>query len=99
MSDVRVLLRSTRESWRFSYDWATSLRGPITPRAYAGFLLTWVSISARRQRDAAAFDFLLREAFRLGQPNLIELLVHFGHWALPFAAREKIAEHLIRKPA
>ncbi len=90
---------STNIDWRHSCDWAAGLGDAITPRAYAGFLLTWVSLFARRQRDTRAFAFLLREAFRRGRPNAIEILIHLGLWTVPAAAREKISERLNNKPA
>jgi len=78
---------SNAHNWRFSYDWISRSRQRVTSRAYAGFLLTWVSQSARMQRDYAAFPFLLKEALRDGSPAALELAVYAAVWGLPPGAR------------
>jgi glycosyltransferase involved in cell wall biosynthesis len=74
---------SNVHDWRASLAWIDGHRARLTPRAYAGFLLTWVSDAARRQRDGRAFTALLAAAFRHGRPNAMELLVHAGTWMRP----------------
>jgi glycosyltransferase involved in cell wall biosynthesis len=74
---------SNVHDWRATLAWIDAHRTRITPRAYAGFLLTWISDAARRQRDRAAFTTLLAAAFRHGRPSLTELLVHAGTWVRP----------------
>jgi glycosyltransferase involved in cell wall biosynthesis len=82
---------SNNHDWRYSCEWMASAREAVTPRAYAGFLLTWVSFSARRQRDVAAFAFLAREALSRGRPNIVEFIVHVAIWAVPPVLREKLS--------
>ena len=60
---------SKAHDWRFSYDWIARCRPMVTPRAYAGFLLTWASFSARSQGDFRAVPLLLKEAVRHGRPG------------------------------
>jgi glycosyltransferase involved in cell wall biosynthesis len=74
---------SNVHDWRATLAWIDAHRARITPRAYAGFVLTWISHSARRQGDGAAFTALLAAAFRHGRPNAMELLVHAGTWVRP----------------
>ena len=82
---------SNAHDWRYSYEWMEGAREAVTPRAYAGFLLTWVSFSARCQRDQGAFAFLAREALNRGRPSIIELAVHFAIWMVPMTLREKLS--------
>jgi glycosyltransferase involved in cell wall biosynthesis len=82
---------SNMHDWRFSRDWIASVRPLITDRAYAGFLLTWASASARVQADYSAAPFLLREAFRSGRPGLLELAVYGAVWALPIGFRASLS--------
>ena len=87
---------SNEHDWRYSYEWIERRRDAVTPRAYAGFLLTWASFSARHQRDAAAFPFLLREALRRGSPSATDLAVYFAVWAVPARARARLSRTLAR---
>jgi glycosyltransferase involved in cell wall biosynthesis len=80
---------SNSHDWHFSCDWIAGVRSLITSRAYAGFLLTWVSASARAQGDYSAVPFLLREAFRSGSPSLRELAIYGAMWAMPMRFRRR----------
>jgi glycosyltransferase involved in cell wall biosynthesis len=73
--------------WRFSRQWIFQSRDVVTRRAYSGFLLTWVSISARAQGDWGAILPLLQEAFRHGRPGVMELAVYAAVWCLPLKLR------------
>jgi hypothetical protein len=73
---------SNAHDWRQSLSWIDARRDVVTARAYAGFVLTWVSHSARCAGDRAAFAALLRAAFRHGRPSPIEVLVHVATWGL-----------------
>ncbi|HTG74377.1 MAG TPA: glycosyltransferase [Terriglobia bacterium] len=85
---------SNVHDWRFSYEWITSLRPLITSRAYAGFLLTWASLSAREQADYSAVWVLLREAFRAGRPGLRELAIYCAVWTIPAGLRRRVSRRL-----
>ena len=74
---------SNVHDWRAWIAWIDARRALVTPRAYAGFLLTWVSHSARAEGDGAAFPALLRAALRHGRPNAMELAVCAGTWMRP----------------
>jgi glycosyltransferase involved in cell wall biosynthesis len=87
---------SRAHDWRFSYDWIGRIRTMVSPRAYAGFLLTWVSFSARSQRDLRAIPTLLNEAFRRGRPGTMELAVYAAVWCLPLQLRARSSDWLAR---
>lgn len=80
---------SNAHDWRQSLAWIDHRRDLVTARAYAGFVLTWVSYSARCQNDRSAFLTLVRAALRCGRPSALELLVHAGTWALPLDLRHR----------
>jgi hypothetical protein len=66
----------------------------VSARAYAGFLLTWVSFSAKHQGEFGAFTFLLRKAMSRGRPSLAEIAVHLAIWAVPGTLRERVSRAL-----
>jgi glycosyltransferase involved in cell wall biosynthesis len=85
---------SNNHDWRDSFAWLQGARERISARAYAGFLLTWVSFSARREHDLGAFAFLVREAFAHGRPSAMELAIHTAIWAVPDALRQRLSRAL-----
>lgn len=50
----------------------------MTPRAYASFLLTWLSANAIEQGDRSAFWPLLKDAFRFGALSVLDACVFAG---------------------
>jgi len=89
---------STRCKWRDSVSWAQANRGLLTPRAYAGFLLTWVSSAAAREKDWRGFWCLLWEAIRDGRPNAFEIVAHFVIWLIPRKLRQRLTSLLHNRP-
>lgn len=85
---------SRAHDWRFSHQWISQARPLVTPRAYAGFLLTWVSFSARSQRDVSAIPVLLTDAFRRGRPGTMELAVFAAVWCLPLGVRARLSRSI-----
>ncbi|MFN8626848.1 MAG: glycosyltransferase family 2 protein [Candidatus Binatia bacterium] len=88
--DEKHLRMSHSTDWRFSLDWARERRELMTRRAYGAFVLTRVGTTAARAREYRAFFVLLREAFRLGQPNSAELIAYLILWFLPPEFRRRI---------
>jgi len=82
---------SLQRDWRYSLKWIQGVRGIVTARAYAGFVLTWVSSSARQQRDWSAFVALARRAIAEGSPNRMEWFVHLTIWIVPEALRVRVS--------
>jgi len=68
-------------------------------RAYAGFLLTWVSVTARRAGDWPAFFLLAKEALLHGRPNLTECVVHLSIWLFPEDLRERLSRSFASRGA
>jgi hypothetical protein len=62
---------SSQKGWRFSLSWIQQNRHLETSRAYASFLLTWVSANAIEQGDRSAFWPLVKETFRNGTPSIL----------------------------
>jgi hypothetical protein len=85
-----------RPQWEFSRAWIRSQleAGRVTPRAYASFLLWWVSRAAAMDGSWRASVSLLRDAFAHGRPGFGSVLVHVGIWTLPIGLR-RVARALL----
>lgn len=77
--------------WRMSLAWVGSLGDAVTPRAHAGFVLTWLAANAVEQGERSAAVTLLREAWRRGRPGARELLIFTGIMGLPWRLRESLS--------
>ena len=82
---------SATASWQQSLNWALTHRARLSPRAVAGFLLTWTSLGARTQGQWTAFFRLPVFAFRLGTPRFVDLLAHLIIWLIPSGLRNRIS--------
>jgi glycosyltransferase involved in cell wall biosynthesis len=89
---------SNNRNWLRSHLWITSVRECVTPRAFAGFLLTWVSNAARSQRVYRAFPYLIKEAFTHGQPRAMDLAIYALVWGLPLRLRSHLSSSSSRWP-
>jgi glycosyltransferase involved in cell wall biosynthesis len=69
--------------WRDSLRWVHARRAELSPRAFAGFLLTTVSARAAAAGSGRAFWSLPWLALRAGRPRPLDLLVHAGLWLVP----------------
>jgi hypothetical protein len=74
---------STTKDWQYSLSWIQQNQKLVTPAAYASFVLTWISITARRNGRRGSFLILLQNAFRNGRPSTNDLLTFFGIWLMP----------------
>jgi len=71
-------------AWRTSLDWIRANPELVSRRAYASYLLTWVSAEAAREGASwRAWGELWREARRAGSPSLLDAAVHLGHFLAP----------------
>jgi glycosyltransferase involved in cell wall biosynthesis len=82
---------STAPDWRRSLAWIDSVRGLVTPRAYAGFLLTWIAADAARERDLAALWRLPWTAWRHGSPSALDLAVYVAIWTVSPSTRRRLS--------
>jgi len=79
---------SSIKDWGFSFSWIQQNCNLVTSRAYASFLLTWVSANAIEQGDRSAFWPLLKEACRRGAPSAVDFCVFTGIWLIPQRLRQ-----------
>jgi glycosyltransferase involved in cell wall biosynthesis len=77
--------------WDFRVAWAKRYRGLLSPRAYAGLLLTQAGYWAARDRAWAGLVRLPAEAFRGGAPSWREMVVYAGYWLVPGRVAEALA--------
>jgi hypothetical protein len=87
---------SNTPGWLYSLSWAQANRSLFTPRAYASFVLTWLSSLAARGRDWKAFLLLISEAHRRGKLSVNDLLAHLIIWLIPQKVRRRLTP-LFRK--
>lgn len=76
--------------WRSSLAWARANRALMTRKAYASFLLCAVASEAAGARDVSGFAKSLQEAFGLGRPRLLDLLLAFGFLLFPKGLRQRL---------
>lgn len=81
---------SNERDWQRDVAWIRERRHLVTPRAYAGYLLTQASIRAELGRDRRAFLPLLGEAMRRGRPSPGELTFHVANTFLPRDFRRRL---------
>jgi glycosyltransferase involved in cell wall biosynthesis len=81
---------STSYDWCQSLDWIRSVRGLLSHRAYAGFVLTSVGAAASDKREWRAFPVLLGEAFARGLPTFLHLALYLGMWVFPQRTRQRV---------
>ncbi len=89
---------SKAHDWRPGLDWIRAGRHLVTPRAYAGFIVTILSPAAARSSDWKAFWPLLREMIRHGKPKPIDFLLFAGMWMVPKGTRHWLRSFLTRGP-
>lgn len=103
MAIVNIIANQKRKSlsntnnWKYSLDWIRSIRHLITPRAYSACITTVVSSQASMERDWQAFIPLLSEAFKLGKPRPIDILLYIFMWLTPQELRHKLRAVLTKK--
>ena len=90
---------SLQGGWREDVEWMRGRRHLVSPRAYAGFMLTLPSIRAAREGDRRALPGLIREALRVGRPGWAETAFHLGNFAFGPAMRRRLARLGRRRPA
>ena len=81
---------SKLDQWQTSFNWIISMRRLVTPRAYASFLMVFVSAIAAREGDRVAFRIIFEEARRSGQPGTIDYLLMAAMWLLPQTTRRRL---------
>jgi glycosyltransferase involved in cell wall biosynthesis len=83
---------SNTDDWRFSLSWAKEMNGRMSPRAYAGFLLTVVAAQAATETSSREYLRILKEARLRGAPNVANVALFFGMRAIPRSVRRSLRE-------
>lgn len=83
---------SSQKDWHFSLSWIQENRRLVIPRAYASFLLTWISAHAIEQGDRSAFWPLLKEALRHVALSGLQVCVIVGFWLMPRTPRQRFSD-------
>ena len=81
---------SNRLDWRFSLALIRSIRGMVTPKAYASFILLKIASEAQNQGEWRACVQLLKES-RRGSPAPLDILIFLLIWLIPHDLRRFIA--------
>jgi len=90
---------SAEGSWRDYAAWIADSHDLVSREAYASYLLTWVSAEAARAGAGRhSFVALWRQARTGGNPALLDILVHLGHWILPHRWRRRLSAWVSRPP-
>lgn len=69
--------------WKASLRWVDSVRGLITPRAYASYLAVTVASQAARQRDWNAWLRLFTLILTRGRPKWRDIAFFLSVWCVP----------------
>jgi len=78
---------SSAANWRESYEWISSIRDMITPRAYGSFIASDVAWQAAAQHGWRYFFPLLREACSKGKLKPTDVIRYTGFWLVPPSVR------------
>jgi glycosyltransferase involved in cell wall biosynthesis len=81
--------------WRTSFDWITSIRRLVTPRAYASFLLIFVSSIASKEKAYAALRVIVEESRLHGRPTSMDYVLFTAMWLLPQQTRRRIRNFFV----
>jgi glycosyltransferase involved in cell wall biosynthesis len=71
---------SRTADWSFSLEWIRDRRELVTPRAYAGFILSQCANQAATQRAWRSFIPLLTESCRFGSPTVFDFALYTKSW-------------------
>ncbi len=88
--DKRPTLSSNTD-WRFSLAWINQNKALVTKRAYASFLMTWLSANAVQEGNRKGSFLLLRQAYRYGTPSALDVILFAGIWLFPPKMRGQMA--------
>jgi glycosyltransferase involved in cell wall biosynthesis len=87
--DTRPTLSSNTD-WRFSLAWINQNRDLVTKRAYASFLMAWLSANAMQEGNRKESWLLFRQAYRYGTPSVLDVILFAGIWLFPPKMRAKM---------
>lgn len=79
-----------QQDWMYAREWARARRDLMTRRAYAAFLLIRGGGLTSAALSLTGARVMLIEAFRIGQPSFLHLLLFAGKWAIRPGLRRRI---------
>lgn len=88
---------SKNTKWDYSLSWIRSVKHLLTPKAYAGFIMSIVGSKASLQGQRDQFWPLLSESLREGPPGTVDLLLYVMIWVMPSELRTNIRNFLVNK--
>ena len=87
---------SKNQNWDYSLNWVRSVKHLITPKAYAGFIMSHVASQAVVNGDRDAFWPLLSECFREGPPGAMDTFLFLLMWIVPIELRSNIRNFVLK---
>ena len=81
-------------NWLDSFIWIHRVQPFISRRAYASFLLVFVSAIAARESSYEAFWPIMKAALSFGKPKAMDLALFAAMWGIPQPVRRKIRNSL-----
>ncbi|MEM8715125.1 MAG: glycosyltransferase family 2 protein [Cyanobacteria bacterium P01_G01_bin.4] len=87
---------SKNNKWDYSLNWIRSVKHLVTPKAYAGFILSHVGSQAALNGNRDRFLPLLSECFREGPPGAMDTFLYMLMWVVPSDARTLIRDFFVR---
>ena len=88
---------SKNQNWDYSLKWIRTVKHLITPKAYAGFIMSHVGSQAALNREWDAFWPLLSECFREGPPGAMDTFLYALMWIVPIDLRGNIRNFFVKK--
>jgi glycosyltransferase involved in cell wall biosynthesis len=82
---------STRADGAYAMEWARARRHLLTPRAYAAFVMSLASRNAAMAGQWWRFLPIAVEAYRHGDPSLIDVVTHVGNFVIPERLKNRLA--------
>ena len=81
---------STKRNWRQSLEWIQSVPHLVTPKVYAGFIVTVVSPNASKQGAWDAFGHLFKKLIICRGARTWDFFLFFTMWLVPISLRSKV---------
>ncbi|MGK7910782.1 MAG: glycosyltransferase family 2 protein [Synechococcus sp.] len=88
---------SNNNKWDYSLNWIRSVKHLVTPKAYAGFIMSHVGSQAALNGDRERFWPLLSECLREGPPSVMDTFLYMLMWIVPSDTRTNIRNFVVKK--
>ena len=88
---------SYNTKWVYSLNWIRSVKHLVTPKAYAGFIMSIVGSRAALYGRRDRFWPLLSECFREGPPGIMDTFLYLLMWIVPSELRANIRSFVVKR--